>query len=89
MGMAYLATSIAGFALAWGLWSLHRWAWMATCLLSIVLLGFDVFSMVEWGVTGPDIIGVTVHLSVLSYLNMGSVRVLFGRSPTGFLQGLR
>jgi len=67
MGMAYLATSIAGFALAWGLWSLHRWAWMATCLLSIVLLGFDVFSMVEWGVTGPDIIGVTVHLSVLSY----------------------
>jgi len=62
-------------------------AWIQACLLSIVLIGFDVLSVFEWGVTGLDIIGLTVHLSVLAYLNLNSVRGLFGRPPTTFLQG--
>jgi hypothetical protein len=87
MGLAYLATSVAGFAVARRLWSMRPEAWIQACLLSIVLIGFDVLSVFEWGVTGLDIIGLTVHLSVLAYLNLNSVRGLFGRPPTTFLQG--
>ena len=87
MGLAYIATSVAGFAVARRLWSMRSEAWIQACLLSIILIGFDVFSVFEWGVTGLDIIGLTVHLSVLAYLNLNSVRGLFGRPPTTFLQG--
>jgi hypothetical protein len=87
MCLAYLATSVAGFAVARRLWSMRPEAWIQAFLLSIILIGFDVFSVFEWGVTGLDIIGLTVHLSVLAYLNLNSVRGLFGRPPTTFLQG--
>ena len=62
---------------------------MAACLLSIILLGFEVLGVFEWGVETTDVLGAIVNLSVLAYLNTNSVRVFFGRSPTAFLQGPR
>ena len=85
LGLAYLATSVALFAVASGLWRMLRWAWVPAFVLSVVLLCFIVLSGIEWGVTGLDIIGVCAHLSVLAYLNTNSVRRLFGKSPLGFL----
>jgi len=89
MALAYLTTSVAVFGLARGLWSMQPWAWMRACLLSIVLLGLIVLAVFEWGVETTDVVGVTVYLSVLAYLNTNSVRGLFGRPPTTFLQGSR
>ena len=86
MGLGYLATSIAGLVIARGLWSLRSSAWPAACVLCLVLAGFDLISVVEWGVTGLDLVGVAVHLSVLAYLNTNTVRALFGRPPTTLLQ---
>lgn len=87
MAVAYLATSVAVFDLARALWSMQQWAWMRACLLSIVLLGLIVFSVFLWGIDTMDVVGIVVHLSVLAYLSTSSVRGLFGRSPTTFLQG--
>jgi uncharacterized membrane protein (DUF2068 family) len=89
MGLAYLALPIPAFVIAWGLWSRRSWAPMAACLLSIILLGFEVLGVFEWGVETTDVLGAIVNLSVLAYLNTNSVRAFFGRSPTAFLQGPR
>jgi hypothetical protein len=89
MGLGYLATSIAGFVIARGLWSLRSAAWPAACVLCLVLAGFDLISVVEWGVTGLDLVGLAVHLSVLAYLNTNTVRALFGRPATTFMQSPR
>jgi hypothetical protein len=89
MGFAYLATVIPAFVIAWGLWSMRPWARIAACLLSFVLLGFEVVNVVAWGVEILDIIGLITYLTVLAYLNLNSVRALFGRSPTTLMQGPR
>jgi uncharacterized membrane protein (DUF2068 family) len=87
IGLAYLALPIPAFVIAWGLWSRRSWARMAACLLSIILLGFEVLGVFEWGVETTDVLGGIVNLSVLAYLNTNSVRAFFGRSPITFLQG--
>jgi hypothetical protein len=87
LGVAYVATSIAVFTVASGLWRMQRWAWTSAFILSVVLLGLIVFSVVDWGITGLDVIGAAAHLSVLAYLNTNPVRRLFGIAPVGFLQG--
>jgi hypothetical protein len=86
LAVVYSATSAAGFVVARGLWRLMPSAWMQACLLSIVLMGFDLISVLAWGLTTLDIIGFVAHLGVLAYLNLNSVRGLFGRPPTTFLQ---
>lgn len=86
MALTYVATSIAGFVLASRLWSMRPEAWLWAILLSSVLIGLDVFSVLIWGLTSLDIIGLTVHVAVLSYLNLKHVRGLFGRPPTTLFQ---
>jgi hypothetical protein len=87
LAVAYLITSTAGFILATKLWGLRAEAWQPAIYLSIALLALDVASIVIWGVTGLDVLGICVHLSVIWYLNMAHVRALFGRPPSPYLQG--
>ncbi len=87
MGVAYLATVIPTFVIAWGLWSMRPWAWIGACLLAFVLLGFEVIGVIAWGVETTDVLGAITYLSVLAYLSMKSTRALFRRSPTTFMQG--
>jgi hypothetical protein len=86
MGLAYLLASVGGFVVAWELWSVRAWAWMAACTLSAVLMGLIVLSVLMWGIDGLDLLGIAAHLTVLGYLNQNSVRRIFGRPPTTFLQ---
>jgi hypothetical protein len=81
LALAYVATSVYAFSLARGLWLRQAWAWKQACLLSIVLLGMILSSVFMWGLTSLDIIGMVVHMSVLTILNIGSVRRAFGRQP--------
>lgn len=87
LAFAYLVTSIMVFAVASGIFRMLRWAWAPAIALSVGLLCLIVFSVVEWGITGLDIIGACAHLSVLAYLNTNPVRRIFGMGPVGFLQG--
>jgi hypothetical protein len=89
MGLAYLSTSLVAFDVARGVWFMRPWAWMRACLLSVVLLGLIVFSVFPWGIDTLDIIGAVAHLAVLAFLNTNSIRGLFSRSPTTFLQSPR
>jgi hypothetical protein len=83
VGVAYLVTSLATFVVAWGLWSLRRWAWLSAFILALVLLGLLVFVMVVWEVTVLDLIGVSAYASVLGCLSLGDVRRLYWRPKTG------
>ena len=89
IGLAYLGASVIGFQVAQGLWRLQPWMWKRACTLSLFLLGMEFVSVFVWGLTGQDVVGVIVHLSVLAYLSSSSVRVLFGRSPTTLFEGPR
>jgi len=86
MGVAYLMASVGGFVVALELWSMRAWAWMAACTLSAVLMGLIVLSVLTWGIDGLDLLGIAAHLTVLGYLNQNSVRRIFRRPPTTFLQ---
>lgn len=87
LGVAYLATSVAVFDLARSVWSMQQWAWKRACLLSLILIGLIVVSIFLWGVETMDLVGLTVHASVLVYLSLASTRAIFGRSPTTVTQG--
>ncbi len=86
LGLVYLATSAAGLIVARGLYLMRPWAWLPACALSLVLIGLDIFSIVVWGLTVLDAVGIAVHLAVLGYLNLNPVRAIFGRPPTSLLQ---
>jgi hypothetical protein len=82
MGVVYVLASLATFVVAWGLWALRRWAWLAALLLTVLFLGLVIFSMVFWEVTYLDLFGVSVYSSVLGSLCLGSTRRLFRRPAT-------
>jgi len=86
MGLVYLATSVAAFVMASGLWAQRASVWGQAALLSFLMIGLDIVSVLLWGVTGLDIVGLVVHASVLVYLNQNSVRRVFGRPATTVLQ---
>jgi energy-converting hydrogenase Eha subunit A len=87
LALAYLSASVAGFALISGLWSLRPWTWLPAVRLSCSLIGLGALSVALWGLTPINLVGLTVQVGVLSYLNFGPVRALFGRPPLAFLQG--
>jgi hypothetical protein len=86
MGLVYLATSIAAFVIATGVWSQRASVWGQAVFLSFLMIGLDIVSVLLWGLTGLDIVGLVVHASVLTYLNQNSVRRVFGRPATTVLQ---
>ena len=69
MALAYLATSITGFVVAWRLWSMRASAWWTAVVLNTALLGLILVGIVLWGVETTDLIGIPVNLGVLWYLN--------------------
>jgi hypothetical protein len=83
LGVVYAVTSLTTFVLAWGLWSLRRWAWLSAFVLALFLLGLLVFEMITWEVTYLDLIGVSAYASVLGCLSLGDVRRLYLRPKTG------
>lgn len=87
IALAYAATSLTGFAIFSGLWSMRPWTWPVAVRLSCCLIGLEVLSVLLWGLTPIGLVGLIVQLGVLSYLNLGHVRGLFGRPPLAFLQG--
>ena len=69
MALAYLATSMTGFVVAWRMWSMRASAWWTAVLLNTALLGLILVGIVLWGVETTDLIGIPVNLGVLWYLN--------------------
>lgn len=86
LALAYLATSITGFVVAWRLWSMQASAWWTAVVLNTALLGLILVGIVLWGIETTDLIGIPVNLGVLWYLNQNQVRALFGRPPMNFMQ---
>jgi hypothetical protein len=87
LGLVYGAISLTAFSVARGIWFVQPWAWKKTSIVSLSLLGIIAASVFAWGPTGLDLFGVVGQMSILFYLSLSSVRVLFGRSPTTLLQG--
>jgi len=85
LGLVYGAISLTAFSVARGIWFVQPWAWKKAGIVSLSLLGIVVASVLAWGPTGLDLFGVVGQTSILAYLSMSSVRVLFGRSPTTLL----
>lgn len=86
LGLVAGAAAIAGFAVAWGFWSVRRWAWMLGCSLAIVAAALAVLSLAGGGNAGSAVINVGINAAVLYYLNTNVVRGVFGRPPTTFMQ---
>jgi hypothetical protein len=86
MALAYLATSITGFVVAWRLWSMRASAWWPAVVLNSALLGLILVGVILWGVETTDLLGIPVNLAVLWYLNQNGIRALFGRPPMTSMQ---
>lgn len=85
MGLAYLATSVGVFGVAREIWQMRHWVWMRACLLNLAFIGLIVFSVLPWGLTALDVVGIAANGSVLVFLNLNSIRRVFGRSPLALL----
>jgi hypothetical protein len=89
LGLVYGAVSLTAFSVARGIWFVQPWAWKKAGIVSLSLLGIVVASVFAWGPTGLDLFGVVGQMSILAYLSLSSVRVLFGRSATTLFEGPR
>ncbi len=87
LGLVYGAVSLTAFSVARGIWFVQPWAWKKAGIVSLSLLGIVVASMFAWRPSGLDLFGVVGQLSILAYLSLSSVRVLFGRSATTLFEG--
>jgi hypothetical protein len=86
LALAFGATSLIGFSIVTGIWSIRPAAWLVAIRLSFSLIGLMLLSVFLWGLTPLDLMGLIVQLGVLWYLNLGHVRGLFGRGPLAFMQ---
>jgi hypothetical protein len=80
------AAGVAGFALAWGFWMVRPWAWTLGAALCIVAAAIAALSLAGGGNAVTGVLNVAIQVGVLLYLNLNSVRALFGRPPTTLLQ---
>jgi hypothetical protein len=87
LGLVYGAVSLTAFSVARGIWFVQPWEWKKAGIVSLSLLGIVVASVIAWGPTGLDLFGVVGQISILAYLSLSSVRVLFGRSATTLFEG--
>lgn len=67
LGISSLILGILELVLAWGMWSLQRWAFWATVILEILALLNGVFAFTG-GNTPDGIISIVVALIILIYL---------------------
>jgi len=86
IALAYASASLTGFSIIRGLWSMRAWTWPVAVRVSFSLIGLGLLAVVLWGLDPFALLGIVVQLGVLSYLNLGQVRGLFGRGPAAFMQ---
>jgi hypothetical protein len=87
LALVTAASAVAAFFLAWGLWEIKPWAWLlgvVLCLLSIASGLLNAFTYSDSIASAA--IGVAINGIVLYYLNLNTIRALFGRPPTTLLQ---
>ena len=88
LALVSAAGAAAAFALAWGLWELRPWAWMLGVGLCIVSAA--VYLLIAFVVHGDTLVSAAINVgvdaAVLYYLNLNSIRAIFGRPPTTLLQ---
>lgn len=73
-----LVLGVAELVLAWGLWTLQRWAFWATVVVEALLLLYGVYVIVQGGIAS-GIVSVVIAAIILIYLFADrNVRVAFG-----------
>ncbi len=81
IGLIIVLVSLAWIAVAWGLWKVRSWAWMAAGGVAGLSLGLQVLALVSGG--GGDAIGALIQIvtngAILYYLSTPVVRATFGR----------
>ena len=76
-GVFAVAFLVFGLATAFGLWFLHRWAWVATMLWAGAALASGLFAYFDGRPVSYQVLGLTV-LQVF-YLNLSEVQEAFRR----------
>ena len=66
-GVIGLILGVLQLILAWGLWTLHPWAFWATVVLEVLALIEGIFTLTQ-GSAASGIIGIVIALIVLIYL---------------------
>ena len=66
-GVIALVLGVLQLILAWGLWTLHPWAFWATVILEVLALLNGIFAFTQ-GNTSAGIVAIVIALVVLIYL---------------------
>jgi hypothetical protein len=75
-----VAVLAALIAVAFGLWRLRRWAWVATMIIIGIGLATDILGYFHGN---PHYAGMLVHVLIVFYLNDREVQSLFARRRAG------
>jgi hypothetical protein len=67
LGISSLILGILELALAWGMWTLQKWAFWAAVIIEILALLNGIFAFTGGNISG-GVIGVVVALIILVYL---------------------
>jgi uncharacterized membrane protein (DUF2068 family) len=67
LGISSLVLGILELALAWGMWTLQKWAFWAAVILEILALLNGIFAL-SAGNTSSGIVAIVVALIILVYL---------------------
>src|SRR5689334_3354559 len=66
-GIIALILGVLELVLAWGMWSLQKWAFWTTVVLEVLAVLNGIFALTG-GNTGGGIIGIVIALIILIYL---------------------
>src|SRR2546425_5818390 len=67
LGVSSLILGVLQLILAWGLWTLQRWAFWATVILQVLALINGIFTLTQ-GNAASGIVAIVIALIVLIYL---------------------
>jgi hypothetical protein len=83
-GLVILALGIAELAIAYGFWTVKPWAWRLGVIVALVSVAWAVVSLVLVRFDlGNLLITVVVSAILIYYLNLPSIRTVFGAPASG------
>ncbi len=83
IGFIILLVSVAWIVVAWGLWTLRPWAWIAAGAVAGVSVGLQVLALVnDSRDPGGSLIQIVANAAIIYYLSTPPVRAIF-RHPAG------
>jgi hypothetical protein len=80
LSIVAIVLSLVNFVIAYGLWTLKPWAWIATLVLEGISILLSLGNVVSGNGAGGAVFGIAIAGVIIYYLMQPNVKQAFGRA---------